>query len=149
MPTSSSWLNLVERWFGESDGKAIRRGVFRSVEDLQTAIDAFLQGLERESETLRLDGDSRIDHGEARSLPTNPGADPARLHQPAEQKTEEIAVQLFRGHYTSLSGSERLARVSNDQLGTERFRQRRQEFGIEVSVATEIAAAGFADTIPA
>ena len=42
VPTSSSWLNLVERWFGELDSKAIRRGVFRSVEDLNASIDAFL-----------------------------------------------------------------------------------------------------------
>ena len=42
VPTSSSWLNLVERWFGHLDQKAIRRGVFRSVEDLKTSIDAFL-----------------------------------------------------------------------------------------------------------
>ena len=42
VPTSSSWLNLVERWFGQLDQKAIRRGVFRSVEDLEAAIDAFL-----------------------------------------------------------------------------------------------------------
>jgi transposase/DNA-binding CsgD family transcriptional regulator len=42
VPTSSSWLNLVERWFGHLDDKAIRRGVFRSVEDLKASIDAFL-----------------------------------------------------------------------------------------------------------
>jgi transposase len=42
VPTSSSWLNLVERWFAELDSKAIRRGVFRSVEDLKIAIDSFL-----------------------------------------------------------------------------------------------------------
>jgi transposase len=42
VPTSSSWLNLVERWFGQLDGKAIRRGVFRSVGDLKAAIDSFL-----------------------------------------------------------------------------------------------------------
>src|SRR5438093_4987738 len=42
VPTSSSWLNLVERWFGHLDQKAIRRGVFRSVEDLNASIDAFL-----------------------------------------------------------------------------------------------------------
>lgn len=34
---------LIERWFGELDDKAIRRGVFRSVEDLKASIDAFLQ----------------------------------------------------------------------------------------------------------
>jgi len=42
IPTSSSWLNLVERWFGELTGKRIRRGVFVSVEDLQKAIQEFL-----------------------------------------------------------------------------------------------------------
>src|SRR6202162_3877855 len=43
VPTSSSWLNLVERWFGHLDSKAIRRGVFRSVADLQASIDEFLK----------------------------------------------------------------------------------------------------------
>jgi len=38
IPTSSSWLNLVERWFGELTGKRLRRGVFVSVEDLKQAI---------------------------------------------------------------------------------------------------------------
>ena len=32
IPTSSSWLNLVERWFREITDKRLRRGVFRSVE---------------------------------------------------------------------------------------------------------------------
>jgi len=42
-PTSSSWLNLVERWFRELTEKALRRGVFPSVPDLIAAIDAFLE----------------------------------------------------------------------------------------------------------
>jgi transposase len=42
IPTSSRWLNLVERWFGELTGKRIRRGVFVSVEDLKQAIEEFL-----------------------------------------------------------------------------------------------------------
>ena len=41
-PTSSSWLNMVERFFGKLTDKAIRRGVFHSVPDLITAIDAYL-----------------------------------------------------------------------------------------------------------
>ena len=41
-PTSSSWLNLVERWFRDLDDKAIRRGVFASVPDLIAAIEAYL-----------------------------------------------------------------------------------------------------------
>ncbi len=42
-PTSSSWLNLVERWFRDLTDKAIRRGVFRSVPELIAAIDEYLQ----------------------------------------------------------------------------------------------------------
>ena len=43
IPTSSSWLNLVERFFGELTQKRIRRGVFRSVEDLTEAIYDYLE----------------------------------------------------------------------------------------------------------
>ena len=42
IPTSSSWLNLIERWFAELCQKAVRRGVFRSVEELEQAIADFL-----------------------------------------------------------------------------------------------------------
>ena len=42
IPTSSSWLNLVERWFRELSDKAIRRGVFHSVPDLIEAIQNYL-----------------------------------------------------------------------------------------------------------
>jgi len=42
VPTSSSWLNLVERWFGELTSKTIRRGSFLSVGDLRRAIEDFL-----------------------------------------------------------------------------------------------------------
>lgn len=37
-PTSSSWLNVVERWFRELTQKRLRRGVFRSVPELVQAI---------------------------------------------------------------------------------------------------------------
>ena len=42
-PTSSSWLNLVERWFGEITRKRIRRGVFKSVPQLIEAIEEFIR----------------------------------------------------------------------------------------------------------
>jgi len=41
-PTSSSWLNLVERWFRELTEKRIRRGTFSSVRELVHAIYEFL-----------------------------------------------------------------------------------------------------------
>ncbi len=43
IPTSSSWLNQVERWFRDLDGKALRRGSFNSVPDLIAAIEDYLQ----------------------------------------------------------------------------------------------------------
>lgn len=42
IPTSSSWVNLVERWFGELTRKVVRRGAFVSVPDLEQAIEAFM-----------------------------------------------------------------------------------------------------------
>jgi transposase len=43
IPTSSSWLNLVERWFRELTEKKIRRGSFRSVADLIAAIEDYIR----------------------------------------------------------------------------------------------------------
>lgn len=42
VPTSSSWLNLIERWFAELTSKRVRRESFHSVEDLEKAIAEFL-----------------------------------------------------------------------------------------------------------
>jgi transposase len=42
VPTSCSWLNLIERWFAELTNKRIRRDSFFSVDDLITAINEFL-----------------------------------------------------------------------------------------------------------
>jgi hypothetical protein len=41
-PTSSSWLNMIERWFRELTDRRIRRGVFPSVHDLIAAIEDYL-----------------------------------------------------------------------------------------------------------
>src|SRR4051794_1329331 len=42
-PTSSSWLNLVERWFAELTTKKLRRGAHRSVRDLNADIRAWIE----------------------------------------------------------------------------------------------------------
>jgi transposase len=42
IPASSSWLNMVERWFRELTDKAIRCGVFVSVPDLEQTIEEYL-----------------------------------------------------------------------------------------------------------
>jgi transposase len=41
-PTSGSWLNLVERWFSLLTTRRIRRGVFRSVRELERAIREYI-----------------------------------------------------------------------------------------------------------
>jgi len=41
-PTSASWINLVERWFAALTDKQIRRGVHRSVRELESAIKQYL-----------------------------------------------------------------------------------------------------------
>jgi len=43
IPTASSWLNLVERFFREITEKRIRRGVFHSVKELEEAICQYLE----------------------------------------------------------------------------------------------------------
>src|SRR5215213_8764515 len=43
-PTSGSWLNLVEVWFGIIERQAIHRGTFASVKDLNAKIRAFIDG---------------------------------------------------------------------------------------------------------
>jgi transposase len=46
-PTSGSWLNLVEVWFGIIERQAIRRGSFPSVRDLMIKIRGFIDGWNR------------------------------------------------------------------------------------------------------
>ena len=41
-PTSSSWLNQVERWFRDLTDKNLRRGIFGSVPDLIASIEKYL-----------------------------------------------------------------------------------------------------------
>src|ERR1035441_4901024 len=62
-------------------------------------------GEEQGSETVRVDRDGRIHHGETLPLPPEAGEDPACLHQSPESETKEIAVHLFRGHYTSATAA--------------------------------------------
>ena len=51
-PTSSSWLNLVERWFRELTDKALWRGIFHSVPDLIEAIEDYLDSHNDEPKPL-------------------------------------------------------------------------------------------------
>ena len=48
-PTSASWLNAVETWFGQLERRALRRGVFTSVADLREAIRRFIDAHNKHS----------------------------------------------------------------------------------------------------
>lgn len=50
VPTHSSWLNQVERWFGKITEKLIRRGVYLSVEDLKRSIRNYIEANNKEPE---------------------------------------------------------------------------------------------------
>jgi transposase len=62
-PTSSSWLNLVERLFAEITRQRIRRGVFRSVPELGDAITEWINH-RNAPKTLRLDRDGQVYHSQ-------------------------------------------------------------------------------------
>ena len=60
-PTSGSWLNLVEVFFGIITRQAIRRGSFDSVKELVAAISTFIDGWNDRCPPVHLDQDSRRD----------------------------------------------------------------------------------------
>jgi transposase len=43
IPTSSSWVNMVERWFAEISRKRIRRGSFKNVKELISTIKQYIE----------------------------------------------------------------------------------------------------------
>jgi len=53
IPTSSSWLNLIERWFRDLTDKRIRRGVFHSVQELIQAITDYIAAHNENRETFQ------------------------------------------------------------------------------------------------
>jgi hypothetical protein len=52
IPTSSSWLNLIERWFRDLTDKRIRRGTFKSVPQLIQVIMDYLAAYNQNPKTL-------------------------------------------------------------------------------------------------
>lgn len=52
-PTSASWINQVERFFALLTERALRRGVFRSVAELETAINAYIEVTNAEPKPFR------------------------------------------------------------------------------------------------
>ena len=52
-PTSASWINQVDRFFAQLTDRVLRRGVFRSVADLETAINAYIEVTNAEPKPFR------------------------------------------------------------------------------------------------
>ena len=90
IPTSSSWLNLVERWFGELTQKAVRRGAFVSVPDLVQAIEAFLAAWNEDPQpfawTAKLEEIlTKIERARAKLESIQPGSTQPRRRQKQEE----------------------------------------------------------------
>ena len=68
-PTSSSWLNQVERWFRDLTDKNLRRGIFASVPDLIASIQTYIDTHNADPEALRLDRHRRVHPRQGRTRP--------------------------------------------------------------------------------
>ena len=94
VPTSSSWLNLIERWFGELTSKRIRRGSFLDVNDLVTAINEFLAAWNEAPKPFVWTATVESILAKLSRCRQDSGTDPAGLH--ASQNTQTKG-QLIRG----------------------------------------------------
>jgi transposase len=73
IPTSSSWLNLVERWFREITDKRIRRGTFGKVAALIEAIQSFIDAHNQNPKSFYVDRQSRNDPRQGPASPRRSG----------------------------------------------------------------------------
>ena len=102
VPTSASWLNLVERWFGELTSKRIRRDSFQSVDDLIAAIEEFLAVWNENPNPFVWTATVDSIVAKLARCQSDPREDSAALYSSKNnQAAQEKTVQLIRGHYTS------------------------------------------------
>jgi transposase len=87
VPTSSSWLNLVERWFRELTEKAIRRGSFVCAGS-QAGDRGIYASLEPKPQAVHLERHRRGHPQRDRSRAGQDGADQTRIH-PAQGEKED------------------------------------------------------------
>ena len=97
VPTSSSWLNMVERWFRELTEKAIRRGSFVSVPDLKQAIEEFMQAWNENPKPFIWTRHRRGHHRKDRSGAGQDGADQTRIHPAQREKEGRINCKVIYG----------------------------------------------------
>jgi transposase len=60
-PTSSYWLNLVELWFGELTNRKLRRSTHRSVTELETDADTWIQAWNNDPKRVTKTADEVLD----------------------------------------------------------------------------------------
>lgn len=58
-PTSSSWLNLVERFFADITNNCIREGSFGSVEELEKSVHTYIEEWNQNPTPYRWHADGR------------------------------------------------------------------------------------------
>ena len=95
VPTSSSWLNLVERWFGELTTKAVRRGAFASVADLQSAIAGFLEAWNENPKPFVWTATIESIQAKLARCRQTSVADQTRLYSSANQKEDGQITSYF------------------------------------------------------
>ena len=78
-PTSASWLNAVEGFFATLTKRRLKRGVFRSVADLQTAINRFLEEHNQKSQPFTWTAPSRRNHRRRQARTPSVGYPSTRL----------------------------------------------------------------------
>jgi transposase len=88
-PTSASWLNQVERFFAEITEKRIRRGAFRSVKALRTAIEQYLDHHNKKAKPFVWTADAELIQGQ-RALWVN-------VAKYAELRQGVLEINLLRG----------------------------------------------------
>ena len=106
-PTSSSWVNLIERWFKELTDKRLRRGVFTNVPELIEAHHDLGLSLERGPQAVHLARLRRRDHRES------PGeaAPPSTARSIQRRSTRRVGTQP-RGVGAERGADHRLARLA-------------------------------------
>jgi hypothetical protein len=111
VPTSSSWLNLVERWFEELSEKAIRRGSFVSIPDLQQAIttNSFYETLS--SSSIAYGNGQFVMVGLGGTMLTS--ADGMSWNQRSSGTTNHLSTIAFSGNRFVVGGDEVLLTSTN------------------------------------
>ena len=89
VPTSSSWLNLVERWFRELTEKNDSARQLRERAGFKTGDRRIYASLEPKPQAVHLDGQRWSDHREDRTRAGQDGADQPRIHPSSKEKQWE------------------------------------------------------------